>query len=185
MSSFKNYNSRFYQLLESELGNVKPLISEQVTTPENPPEQDVNTEDALRTQKNELESKLSVIDSQINNLKRASEFEQKKQTISDLQKRLDEIENYLKNSCRALFKSYICKQYQKDREKITEQLDVLRGLSQDIENSFGEKMSSEEKEANHQKVANWTLAIGGIIGLLSTTLSAFGINLNNNKNSNN
>ena len=35
MSSFKNYNSRFYQLLESELGNVKPLINEGISPQQN------------------------------------------------------------------------------------------------------------------------------------------------------
>ena len=182
MSSFKNYNSRFYQLLESELGNVKPLISEQVTTPENPPAQD---EAALKAQKNELQSKLSDINFKLTKLEEMSEFERKKQIISDLQKRLDDVESYLKSSCNKLFKSYICKQYQKDREKIAEQLDILRGLSEDIEDGNSEKMGGQDKEAKHQKVANWTIAIGGIITLLTATLSSFGVNINNNQNSNN
>ena len=169
-------------ITEEEKKHIRKLYEQ---SPQQEPITPQNDLEALKAEESELNAKLSDVQNKLSNLKRVSELEQKQQIISDLQKRLDEIEEYLKKSCNKPFKPKMCKTYFREQGKISEQIDSLRGLAQEIEGGDGGYRSgSDGKEKSHEKVSNWVIAIGGALSLLYTLLGKFGVKMSSNQESN-
>lgn len=170
-------------ITEEEKKHIRKLYEQ---SPQQEPITPQNDLEALKAQESELNAKLSDVQNKLSNLKRVSELEQKQQIISDLQKRLDEIEKYLKDSCGKLFKSKMCKTYFSEQEKISAQIDRLRGLAQEIEGGEGGgyKSGSDSKEKSHEKVSNWVIALGSVVTLLTTILGKVGVRMGDDQENN-
>jgi len=170
-------------ITEEEKKHIRKLYEQ---SPQQEPITPQNDLETLKAQESELNAKLSDVQNKLSTLKKVSELEQKKQIISDLQKRLDEIEKYLKDSCGKLFKSKMCKTYFSEQEKISAQIDKLRGLSQEIEGGDGEgyRSSREKDEKSHEKVTNWVLALGSVVTLLTTILGKVGVHMGGDQENN-
>jgi len=174
---------KFNRLLESKLGDVRPIVeglpettptpTQQIQLPQTTP-----TKEDLEKQRNELILKMQEIETLLGAAKKKEETTEKEKTLAQVQERLVEVENYLKTSCKKFFKGKLCRNYFKEQEKLSEDLRKIQGLSNEISggsgNEYRSSNSNNELGNAPQKITAWTLAIGGLSSLIFSLVS--GIN---------
>ena len=175
----KNFN----RLLGSKLGDIKPIMEGSPETTLTPSLQTqlpktTPTKEDLEKQRNELMLKMQEIETLLVATRKKEEITEKQKTLTQVQTRLVEVENYLKTSCKKLFKGKLCRNYFKEQEKLSDDLRKIQGLSNEISGGSGNeyRSSSGDNELGNapQKITSWTLAIGGLSSLVFSLLS--GIN---------
>jgi vacuolar-type H+-ATPase subunit I/STV1 len=172
--TLKVNTQNFNKLVESTLGNVKPITEQEVETPPQP----LPNEQELAQKEMELMTQMQAIQSGKEKLRKAQEEKEKISQLEFLTDRLNQVETYIKDTCkgRRFFHGALCRKYFKESEKLNNKLLELNKLAG--ENSGGEGGSqyksgdSGEGEGKHQFVMNWTSALSTVLTLLGS-IAAF------------
>ena len=173
--TLKVNTQNFNKLVESILGNIKPITEQEV---ESSKRTDLPDEQDLARKEMELMTQMQVIQSGKEKLKKSQEEKEKISQLEFLTDRLNEVEKYIKDTCkgRKFGHGALCRKYFKESENLNNkllELNKLAGQGSSDGGGLGLRSSgSDEDGGKHQFIVNWTTALGTVLTLLGS-IAAF------------
>lgn len=146
---------------EPEPSPSKPAISTTQTVSTT----NVNTVE-LESQKKQLETQLSSIQSSLDVLNRKNETEERQRVESSIIKKIEDLDTYLRSNCGKKM-TKLCKEYLKEKNSYNQQMATLRNLA----TKEGPNMEKNEKDAA-DKTQKWITVVNNIISLFTSAIAA-------------
>jgi len=176
--TLKVNTQNFNKLVESTLGNVKPITEQEVDSSQQTDLPDEQELARLARKEMELMTQMQVIQSGKEKLKKSQEEKEKISQLEFLTDRLNEVEKYIKDTCkgRKFGHGALCRKYFKESENLNNkllELNKLAGQGSSDGGSLGLRSAgSDEGGGKHQFIVNWTTALGTVLTLLGS-IAAF------------
>lgn len=173
--TLKVNTQNFNKLVESILGNIKPITEQEVEASQSA---DLPDEQDLARKEMELMTQMQVIQSGKEKLKKSQEEKEKISQLEFLTDRLNEVEKYIKDTCkgRKFGHGALCRKYFKESENLNNKLLELNKLAGQGSSDGGglglRSAGSDEGGGKHQFIVNWTTALGTVLTLLGS-IAAF------------
>ncbi len=155
MENVNQYKDRFYTLLESTMGDIKPLLSEQIEI-----QKEINV--------NELERVVSDAQEKLSKIKREEEENIKKQEIQKLEQELkmtfDKVISPEFNKMSKIQQTELLNM----KNKMQSELDKLKGVTVQVTTPSGNQQRSLD-----QHVTTWVAIASSILALFATVAEKF------------
>jgi hypothetical protein len=165
--TLKVNTQNFNKLVESTLGNIKPITEQEVETSS---QTDLPNEEELAQQEMELMTQMQAIQSGKEKLKKSQQETEKISQLKFLTDRLNKVEEYIKDTCkgRKFGNGALCRKYFKESNNLNNkllELNKLAGESFDDGGGSGLR-SGDSNTGKHEFVVNWAAALSTVLSLL-------------------